>query len=408
MLLFSLLISLLYPLVVKENNMSYWFMASIFALLSIKYILPYWVMYVPKYLIIAKEQKYKVDVIAGITNAFVYTIEAILLLKTSISVQLLLGIEILISFLSGGIYYKVMKKVYNGKIDTTVNPDNSPQRMSKDVLVHNLSGMVFNGTDNIAISVFSSLRNVTIYSNYNLVVSQISSIFQSIFDGITASIGIKIAHNDKDSYSVFSVMMSFSLFLATIISSIFFSMINQFIEIWVGCDLITSQINVFLFCLILYCGILIPCITSIRNACGLYKESKQFTIVQTILNLGITVFLTPFLGITGALIGTIAARLIVTIPANYSLIYKVIFPDKRKRWGCLFLGVILIIPLSVISRYIFELIPQLDGLSSIFVFCIKTISLLIITIILSFLIFCFVDPVFRTSCKKLIKLFYVK
>lgn len=400
MLLVALLISLIYPLFINDNSMTYSFMVSIFALLSIKYILPYLISYVPKYMIIAKEHRYKTELISGISNAIIYLSEIVLITKTRISIQLLLVLCIIISMISGIVYYIAMKKLYANKIEKNVQPDISPKNMSKDVLAHNISGLIFNSTDNVIISVLSTLKNVTIYSNYNLIVNQVAVVFQKVYDGVTASLGIKIINRDSNSYSIYREMLSFTLFVASLVTTVFMVMINDFVSLWVGEELIVGKLNVFLFGFILYCGILMPCITSARNACGLYKESKNFTIFQAILNLSITLILVPKMGLTGALLGTFIARVCVSIPCNYFLVYNKVFPNCQNKWKELLSGPMLVVILTVIEVLIIKTLRFNGQINHTGAFVANTIISSVVSLIGCFGFYYFSDKGFRSFIRR--------
>lgn len=94
--------------------------------------------------------------------------------------------------------------------------------------------MVFSSTDNVIISTMGSLEEVTVYSSYNMVVGQVIELAQKFMDGTTASLGIKIAHHDKNSYDVYREMMAGSFWLAGIIGTVFIAMMNSFVELWIA------------------------------------------------------------------------------------------------------------------------------------------------------------------------------
>ncbi len=337
----ALVISLLYPLVLKKENLSYLYMMTVFALLSAKMILPYIVTLVPKYMIILSEQRYKAELISGGFRVVTYAIEILLLLYTNLPLHSLLIVCVLVSLISGVVFHFVMKRLYTDRLNKRVLPDTCPTQMTKDVLAHNVSSMVFNSTDNIIISIFRSLGDVTVYSNYNMISLQVTSLLTNIIDGAAASMGIKIVQGDKNSYSVYREIFTGTMWIGAMISSVYFVMINDFVGLWVGTEYVLSFHNVLLFAVIMYCNILFPALLIARNAKGLYKESKNFTIWQTILNLGLTVLLVPKLGICGALIGTILARICITIPFNYRIVEKRVFANQKTKWVELLLGIII-------------------------------------------------------------------
>lgn len=332
MLVVALCLSLIYPLMLRKDGLSYSFMVIVFSLLSVKTILPYLVTIVPRYMIILQEQRYKVELINGFTRTMTYICEIFILIYTKLNLPVLLLFCILISLLSGLAFRLVMNKIYGKRLKAPVSPEEAPHGMSKDVTVHSVSSLVFNGTDNIIISTLGKLSDVTIYSNYNLIVSQVSTIANSIFDGASASVGVKIANNDKNTYDVYRKLLGIALLAGGIFTSVFIAMINEFVgNIWVGQDYEVSELNCFLFGFIMYAGIVFPCLAVPRNAKGLYGESKWFTILQAVVNLVITIVTVPFFGITGALFGTFIARIFITIPCNYATVQRYVFPDTKTR-----------------------------------------------------------------------------
>ena len=357
MLIIALAISFVYPLFLRKDGLPYPFMLLIFSLLSVKSILPYLVTIVPRYMIIIQEQRYKVELISGLTRMVTYLSEILILIYTTLSLPILLAICILISLLSGLIFQIVMRRMYGQRLDNSATVEEASRKMSSDVTVHTVSRLIFNGTDNVIISTLGKLTDVTIYSNYNLIVSQVSTIASSIFDGASASIGVKIAHNDKNTYDVYRKLFSIALLVGGIFTSVFIVMINEFVcNIWVGSKYAVSEFNCILFAYIMYAGILFPCIAVPRNAKGLYKESKSFTILQAVVNLVITVCSVPFLGITGALLGTFIARIFITIPCNYNLVQKMVFPEVKSRFWELPLAAIITFLTSQIGAFVIRCI----------------------------------------------------
>lgn len=357
MLYVAILISAIYPLLIRKSDIKYLTVFSIFLLLSLKVILPYKITMVPKYMIIAKEQKYKAELIGGLTRGITYITEIVLLtviinFNFVISVQVVLLVSVIISLIDGILFHIVMQHIYGNTLDKTVAPNNTPNKMSKDLLVHNISRMVFSSTDNIIISTMGSLEAVTVYSSYNMVVGQVIEMAQKFMDGVTATLGIKIAHEDKNSYNVFKEMLAGSYWLGGIIASVFICMINEFVSLWIGKEYCVNIINIILFSMVLYCGIILPCIQVARNACGLYRESRNFTAIQAVINLLITILLVPKLGIMGALIGTVFARVAITVPCNYKLICKKVFPELKASWLEMYTSYVLVIVIGILNKYL--------------------------------------------------------
>ncbi len=401
MLVVSVFLSFIFPLFLIKEDIDYLYMVSIFLLISVRTIAPYFLTMVPKYMIILKEKRFIAELLSCACTIVTYLFEIILLLTLDCSPQLLLLGCVVISVVSGLSFHLVMKKLYGDSIDKSVEADSTPRRMSKDLFFHYVSGLVFNSTDNFIISTMGSLDAVTIFSNYNLVVTQSSNFFQKIFDGSSATIGIKAANNDEKTYNVFQEMFSFSLFSGTIVSSVFIIMINDFVELWVGPDFVVSYLNCFLFGTILFTSIIHSCIIVARNAKGLYKESRNFVIFQAVLNIVITVSLVPFIGITGALLGTAIARVVISIPFNYHLVVKRVFPNQKPKWWKLLVATSILIGYSMLSIYLINCF-QWKGLcdNQILSFLVLTIFVSLGSILITSLAFLVIDKDFRNLLKR--------
>lgn len=403
MVIAAIAICLIYPLLLKDKDFSYFTVFSIFVLLAAKMIIPYQLSLVSKQMIILKEKKYLVELISGITTAAMYAIEIVIILLTDWPVQVLLLSCIFVLLVSGVIIRVLMNRYYKGIINHNVEANNSPNKMSKDVMVHTLSGLVFGSTDNIILSIFSSLKNVTIYSNYSLISSHAISLSNKLVDGATASLGIKIAHNDKDSYIIFRELFCGVMFLSVLVTATYISMINDFITLWVGEEYCVNNINILLFGGILLCGLVLPCLQALVSASGKFKESKRYIVAQAVANLVITIALVPFLGITGALIGTLAARIFITVPFNYRTVYKDVFSTEKPRWIELVIAPFLVIGICGLSNFIVNpLMSHLNLTHALLSFVVKTLFIALVGFIVSFIYYFFFGYGFKKLLLRLI------
>jgi len=410
----ALVISLLYPLVLEKENLSYLYMMTVFILLSAKTILPYLIILVPKYMIILSEQKYKAELITGGFRVVTYGTEILLLIYTNLPLHGLLCACVLVSLMSGTMFQFVMRKLYKDRLDKRIAPDVCPTKMTKDVLVHNVSSMAFNSTDNIIISIFRSLEEVTVYSNYNMISLQVTSLLTNVIDGAAASMGIKIANGDKNSYHVYREIFTGTMWIGATISAVYFVMINDFIRIWVGNEYCLPIYNIVLFAVILFCNILFPALLVARNAKGLYKESKNFTILQALLNLGLTFLLVPKFGIGGALIGTVLARICITIPFNYRIVEKSVFANQKTKWYELLFGII-IVGISGTAGTMVKLLIEstlLSGTNIYLMFVLEAFAVSLIVGVVTVGLFYFLFPDYRRLLMRVMmiikRIFYKK
>lgn len=403
MLVAALCICIIYPLFVLNKGLDYLFMVSVLILLSLNSILPYRLTIVPKYMIILKEQRYKAELIAALTKSVTFLVEIFILVLFSWPVQILLLACTLLSVMSGLIFRKVMFSLYEDELSEASQADESPRGYSGDLVVHNISNLVFNSTDNVVLSVMGSFNDVTIYSSYNMIVGQVIDLSQKIADGATATLGIKIAAKEDNAYSIFREIFAGSMFAAGVITAVFLTMINQFIgEIWIGEQYCLDSVCVLLFAIILYCGIILPSIQEVRSVSGLFKESKRFILAQAIVNLVITVVLVPFYGVKGALLGTAISRFFITVPFSYFLIYRKVFDSHPNRYYEIIIGLALAFCIWKINSATLTLFHHLFSFSQLGSFILQTIISTLIAVVIIGLFYSLTNRYFRSLCNRLL------
>ncbi len=388
------------PLIIRDKTIPYVQSFAILSLISVRFIAPYAVSLAPKYMLIAREKKYKAEIIDGLKQSLVYAFDIIVLLIWNPSIYVLLAINAIIVVGIGFLSQVLMNREYWGMIYREVEPDFTPTKMSKDLLAHNISGLAFNSSANIVLASLSpSLMSATIYSSYNKLISNIVSMGQKIVEGANASVGVKISRNDSNVYCVFREIVSCSQFFSSVIVITLIVCINSFIELWIGAEYTVDLFCVVMFCLVIYEEIMQRSYFVARNAKGLFKESRNFTIIQAAVNIVISLALTPSLGVAGVLIGIMVGRFFISIPCNYRLVYQKVFQDERARWWELVTSPLLIIVVGLVFNLLADTLTV--GLSNQFsIFLCRGIIGIVGAIIICSVYQLITDKWFKFACKR--------
>lgn len=214
-------------------------------------------------------------------------------------------------------YVQYVRTKYT-KVDYMHAPDLKAIGKRWNVLIHSIAGIVVNNTDVIILTLFESLKTVSVYGIYNMVFGQLSSIVQTTFMQAPQSSFGRLFHADrekfKSAYELYEFILSLILFM---ICSIALVMILPFVEIYTSGVGDVNYINPYLaalFTLILLINqIRIPALITI-NVAGHFKETQSGAIVEAIINITVSLFLFFFtdLGLYGLLIGTICSYLFRT------------------------------------------------------------------------------------------------
>lgn len=209
-------------------------------------------------------------------------------------------------------YVTYVKKKYT-YIDYQKKPDYLAVNKRWNVLIHSLAGLVVNHTDILILTLFADLKIVSLYSIYNMVFSQLSTVIQSTFMQAPQSNFGYLYNNDKKEYEryfgVYETAFSIFLFIITSISLI---MILPFVSIYTRGVTDVQYINPYLpilFELILLMNqIRIPALVTI-NVAGTFKETQNGAIIEALINIVVSMvlfFFTP-LGLYGLLLGTVCS-----------------------------------------------------------------------------------------------------
>lgn len=190
---------------------------------------------------------------------------------------------------------------------------------------HKLGDYCINGTDNIIISMFLSVAVVGYYSNYLMLLNLIGGYIGMIFSSMTASMGNVIAtEGNEKRLEIFENINFLGFWLYSFSAICFYNLLNPFIELWLGKEYLLSQHVVLVLVLNNYMAWMrIPPYT-VKSANGLYSEDQFVPIIQSILNLVISVVLAKSIGLIGVFIGTAVSGILPSLYRPY-LIYKKVF-----------------------------------------------------------------------------------
>ena len=168
-----------------------------------------------------------------------------------------------------------------------------------------LSPVIVNGTDNVIISKMIGLVEVGLYSNYLMVINAVNSIISQVFSSITASIGNFIVTKKRDaSEKLFHNINFCSFYIYGICSICLITLLNPFIEWWLGSDYLLPFATTFVLGLNVYVLGMQNVAVSFRTAYGLFWEARYRPIATVIVNIVTSVILAKWIGITGVFVGT--------------------------------------------------------------------------------------------------------
>lgn len=197
------------------------------------------------------------------------------------------------------------------------------------MMMHKIGSVVVNATDNLLISKFVGLIEVGLYSNYKLLINMIMGIVQQFSQAIVPSVGnlVSLTSKEKSKY-IYDRLDLLNYFIYGFCSVCFFILINPFIEIWIGKKYLFPMSLVGVIVLNFYLNGMRQNVLAFRNALGLFWNDRYKPIVESVINLTVSIVLAKEYGIIGIFLGTLISTITTSAWIEPYILYKNYFQEK--------------------------------------------------------------------------------
>ena len=297
----------------------------IYFLLLIPVVISYFLMG-PNIVVQSDQQYYKINIgIQFIT--FIRSVLVVVLALLKVDLAIVLLVDGLLTIATYVYSRQKSLKLYPYLKNNHEERDLSALENTKHVFAHKISGVVLSNTDPILLSVFVATSVTNIYNAYNLICSSLQKILFSIVQAPIDSFGNLFSNeNEEHKYATFLEYTNFAFFLSSVICSILFVVMRDFMMLWMKEEqYILSLFAVLLFSVNLFYLVSREPLLVVRNVNGLFKETKKIAYITAIANLLISLVLIKNFGITGILLGTFLSQFIFDFFMTVNLVYPRVF-----------------------------------------------------------------------------------
>lgn len=319
---YVLAISIFYPSFAKEN-FSFLFCFTLVWAISVNSFGQYYFGVLNGVLLTADQKGYIFNWIytfATIAN----TIVSIILIEIGASIHIVKFASSLVFLMRPLLLAWYVKKNY--KVNWTERYDAEPIKQKWNGFAQHLATIVVGNTDIVVLTVFSSLKDVSVYSIYMLVVNGLKELINSSMGGVKSLFGDMIAKREDIKLQKFFKVVELAVHCFVIlVYTIAAILIVPFISVYTKGISDANYINMLfgsLLCLAyaIYC-LRLPYNTLIMSA-GHFKETQDSAVIEAVINIIISVLLVYKFGLVGVAIGTLVAML-------YRMIYLTLYANKK-------------------------------------------------------------------------------
>lgn len=197
----------------------------------------------------------------------------------------------------------------------------------KAMFLHNIGGYCVYGTDNILISSFVNIATVGLYSNYSMIINQLSALVSPVLSGIGAGVGNLIATEDSSkTYSIFKVTYLVNFWIYSFCVIFLFNLLEPFIILWLNNENMLLDKVTFIFILVnFYLDGLRKSIGTFKSKAGLFSQDKYIPVIEGIINLVASIIMANKFGLAGIFIGTTISTVAIQLWNQPRIVYKHVF-----------------------------------------------------------------------------------
>ena len=199
----------------------------------------------------------------------------------------------------------------------------------KALMWHKVGGTLSRSTDSILISYFVGLSCMGKYSNYALVIGTIVAFFDVAVNAVSASVGnLGAGDRGNKSEKVMRRLYFINFWLLTVGTSIIVSILNPFIELWLGSDMLFSDFEMLVVVSSFYFSCIRDPVQIFVSSFGLFKESRFLPMLRAAVNLVLSILFVRNMGISGVFLGTTLSTILVPLCGEVGVLYKYGFSMK--------------------------------------------------------------------------------
>lgn len=315
---FSLILGLsfVYPLIIKQSY-NYWVVWILVFVNGLPGVINFFFQRKYVTLLEAEGESYIITNLRTVISTGLSFIKIVLLCLhiNIVLIQIIYCMSSLIQMLY--IHYYVKK--YYPWVSVNETPNTQALAQKNAALVHQVCSMVTNSTDVMVLSVLGNLSMVSIYSVYNMLFNIIYNAIYSINAGVSFILGQAYCEGRERYCKKIDAYEMVYMTTATWLLSVTYVMITPFMKLYTAGADISYVGNMFpiLFLTVKFFEAVRNASANTISVSGNFEGSKKHAIIESILNLSISILSVWKYGMVGVLFGTIVALVYRSIVSIY-------------------------------------------------------------------------------------------
>lgn len=325
----GLVLSFFLPMLANDNALSMQYMQKIFILFLAKSLVEYF-MFSPRFVLQADQKIYKMNIQMNVYKILEGLME-ILMIMYGYSYETVLIISFFLRIVMNLHLNRIVFKEYPW-LHLVKDTQGLKITGMQHVFIYKIVSVIYENVDVVLISAFVNPVSVIIYSNYKYITKYVSDLLYMVGSSITSSLGNLLYSEEGNERSFFTYEMISTMFyfIACFLTIALGYCMNSFIVIWVGEDKLFDNFSFICILFLFFHGVVRRPQYILKDIFALYKELQIVSVVESMLNLGLSFLLVREYGIQGVLGATVISTLLTNFWYFPVYLYKRVF--KKKPW----------------------------------------------------------------------------
>lgn len=297
-----------------------------------------------------------------VLNAVRYAVQIIVLFATR-SFTLVLGVgivsQIVVNYSISLYVTKRYREVFSRHVTLEKDLKKAILHDTKIMLCHKIAGTVVLATDNLLLSMFIGVGVLGIYSNYSLIIVAVNGLITQLLSAFVSSIGQLCLGDDLERQrKIYYNLLFANFWISSFCAISLFVLLNPFIEVWQGSDMLLAQSVVLTLCVSSFLTNNRSITLAFINATGLFAKDFWRPLLEAAINLIASILLVKTLGIIGIFLGTIISSVCTIFWREpYLLLHNILKQNMLKYWWKYFLCIIRTVAIGIGVYLLCRLLP---------------------------------------------------
>ncbi len=261
------------------------------------------------------------QIVAVVLNTFV----AVALIKIGMGI-LTVKLASALVYLSRYVWLSVYVRRHYRWVDFKYEPNRNAVSQSKNVMVHQVAGLVVFNSPVVLITIFCSLKDASVYTMYAMVFSAVNQMLGAFSNGMQSFFGESLVKDAGErTAKLFGLYETFFFTVLAFVYSMAFTLIMPFMSVYTRNLTDVEYIQPILGILFVLVGIA----NNLRNpanqvigAAGHFRQTQWRALAEATINIIASVLFTLWLGFRGVLLGSLCSY-------AYRTLDMIIYANRR-------------------------------------------------------------------------------